>query len=114
EGVEDKDLFISVVTIAEIQAGIEITREQDAEKADQIEQWLDLVANAYNVLSMTAIIFCTWAKLMHRKSENLYEDAMIAATAKIHDLIVVTRTVDDFRDFGLQLFNPFDGQFYES
>ncbi|MEB3162491.1 MAG: type II toxin-antitoxin system VapC family toxin [Prochlorothrix sp.] len=112
KSVEDKDLFISAVTIAEIQAGIEITREQDAEKAAQIEQWLDLVANAYNVLPMNAAIFRTWAKLMHRKSDNLYEDAMIAATAKIHSLIVVTRNVDDFRAFGLQLFNPFDGQSY--
>ena len=50
ERVEDKDLYISVVTIAEIQAGIEITREQDAEKAEQIEQWLDLVANTYNLM----------------------------------------------------------------
>jgi len=108
ERVEDKDLYISVVTIAEIQAGIEITREQDAEKAEQIEQWLDLVANTYNVISMDAAIFRTWAKLMHRKSDTLYEDAMIAATAKVNNLIVVTRNVDHFRVFGSKIINPFD------
>ena len=84
QSIEDKDLFLSAVTIGEIQAGIEITREQDNAKAQHIEQWLDLVASSYNVLPMTADIFRIWAKLMHRRSDTLYEDAMIASTAKQH------------------------------
>lgn len=110
--VEDKDLFISSVTIGEIQAGIEITREQDLEKACQLEQWLDLVADAYNILPMDSNIFRTWAKLMHKTSNTLYEDAMIAATAKVNNLIVTTRNISDFRSFGVKLFNPFDGASY--
>ena len=112
QSVDDKDLFISSVTIGEIQAGIEITREQDLEKADQIEQWLDLVADTYNIISMDATIFRVWAKLMHKTSDTLYEDAMIAATAKVNHLIVVTRNVADFRSFDAKLFNPFDGASY--
>lgn len=112
QSIEDKDLFLSAVTIGEIQAGIEITREQDAAKAQYIEQWLDLVASSYNVLPMTADIFRTWAKLMHRTSDTLYEDAMIAATAKQHNLIVVTRNIADFKGFELKLLNPFDGASY--
>ena len=108
QSIEDKDLFLSAVTIGEIQAGIEITREQDNAKAQHIEQWLDLVASSYNVLPMTADIFRTWAKLMHRTSDTLYEDAMIAATAKQHNLIVVTRNIADFKGFELKLLNPFD------
>jgi toxin FitB len=111
-GVEDKDLFISSVTIGEIQAGIEMTREQDLEKARQLDQWLDLVAGTYNVISMDAGIFRAWAKLMHKTSDTLYEDAMIAATAKINNLVVVTRNISDFRSFGIKLFNPFDGASY--
>ncbi|MEX8520565.1 MAG: type II toxin-antitoxin system VapC family toxin [Leptothrix sp. (in: b-proteobacteria)] len=109
QSVDDKDLFISAVTIGEIQAGIELTREQDVAKATQIEQWLDLVADSYNVLPMDASIFRTWARLMHKTSDTLYEDAMIAATAKVHHLTVVTRNIADFRSFGVGLFNPFDG-----
>lgn len=111
-GVEDKDLFISSVTIGEIQAGIEITREQDLEKANQLEQWLDLVADTYNILPMDANVFRTWAKLMHKSSDTLYEDAMIAATAKANNLIVATRNIADFRSFNVRLFNPFDGASY--
>ena len=112
QSMEDKDLFLSAVTIGEIQAGIEITREQDSIKAEQIEQWLDLVACSYNVLPMTADIFRIWAKLMHRRSDTLYEDAMIASTAKQHHLTVVTRNTADFKDFEVKLFNPFDGSTY--
>lgn len=112
QSIEDKDLYLSAVTIGEIQAGIEITREQDAIKAMQIEQWLDLVADSYNVLSMDSSVFRVWAKLMHRTSETLFEDAMIAATAKVHHLTVVTRNVADFQGFGVKLFNPFDGMSY--
>lgn len=108
QSIEDKDLYLSAVTIGEIQAGIEITRDQDAPKALQIEQWLDLVADSYNVLAMDSSVFRQWAKLMHRTSDTLYEDAMIAATAKIHHLTVVTRNVADFQGIGVKLFNPFD------
>ena len=44
---------------------------------------------------------------MHRKSQTVYEDAMIAATAKVHGLTVVTRNTADFKLFGVPLLNPF-------
>ena len=105
--IADGDLHLSAVTIGEIQAGIEITREQDAAKADEIEQWAALVAASYNVLPMDAETFRLWARLMHRSSNTLYEDAMIAATAKQHGLTIVTRNVGDFASFGVEIFNPF-------
>jgi toxin FitB len=103
----DADLHISAVTLGEIQAGIEITRDQDAEKARAIEQWADQVAATYNVLPMDAQTFRIWARLMHRRSDTLYEDAMIAATARQHELTVVTRNTGDFKAFGVKLMNPF-------
>lgn len=106
-GVDDKDLFLSAVTIGEIQAGIELTRDQDEAKAAEIEAWLELVAASYNVLPMDAPAFRAWALLMHHRSDTVIEDAMIAATARLHHLTVVTRNVADFKRFGLTVLNPF-------
>ncbi|HAY11089.1 MAG TPA: VapC toxin family PIN domain ribonuclease, partial [Thauera sp.] len=97
QSVEDASLFLSVVTLGEIQAGIERTREQDPAKAAEIEAWLERVASAWNVLAMDAAAFREWARLMHRQSDTLYEDAMITATARTQGLTVVTRNVADFQ-----------------
>ena len=101
-------LFVSSVTIGEIQAGIETTREQDLVKAEELQTWLDRVLDSYSVLPMDAPAFREWAKLMHWRSVSLSEDAMIAATALVHRLTVVTRNVRDFDQFGVVLLNPFD------
>jgi len=107
DSMDDTQLHLSAVTIGEIQVGIEMTREQDEAKALEIEAWLALVASTYNLLPMDAAVFRVWAKLMHRKSDTVLEDAMIAATAKVHGLTVVTRNVADFKAFGVPLLNPF-------
>ena len=106
--VADPDLHLSAVTIGEIQAGIEGTRAQDPAKAEELEAWADQVAGSYNVLAMDAACFRRWAKLMHRQSSTVYEDAMIAATALVHDLTVVTRNVRDFSRFDVPVLNPFE------
>jgi toxin FitB len=110
ESAREEDLHLSAVTIGEIQAGIEITREQDQAKAAEIEAWLEQVAETYNILSMDARTFRSWARLVHRKPDRLVEDAMIAATATVHGLTVVTRNVRDFDRLGVAAFNPFDGK----
>jgi len=105
--VSDSEIHLSAVTIGELQAGIEITREQDLAKAIEIEAWLDQVAETYNILPMDARIFRSWARLMHRQPNDLIEDAMIAATAMVHGLTVVTRNVRDFKNLGVRTLNPF-------
>jgi predicted nucleic acid-binding protein len=100
-------LRLSAVSLGEIQAGIELTREQDPGRAAEIERWADEVARTYEILPMDTPICRAWAKLMHGKSDTLADDARIAATALVHDLVVVTRNVRDFQPFGVPTFNPF-------
>ena len=100
-------LHLSAVTVGEIQAGIEITRERDAAKAAELEAWLDEVLASYSVLSMDAAAFRTWAKLMHRRSDTQMQDAMIAAVAIVHRMTVATRNVRDFQPFGVRTLDPF-------
>lgn len=106
--LDDSDLFVSAVTMGEIQAGIERTRGQDPEKAAEIETWADLVSQMWNLLPMDTRTFRLWARLMHRKSNALYEDAMIVATAMVHHLTVATRNVRDFAHFDVEIVNPFE------
>ena len=107
QSVDNATLNLSSVSLGEIQAGIELTREQDAAKASAIESWLDQLSQSSIILPMDGRAFRCWARLMHRRSDTLYEDAMIAAIALVHGLTVVTRNVKDFGDFGVALFNPF-------
>ncbi|HEX3413790.1 MAG TPA: type II toxin-antitoxin system VapC family toxin [Stellaceae bacterium] len=102
-----EQLFLSAITLGELQAGVEITRQQDPEKADAIEAWINTVASTHNILPVDGVIFRRWARLMHRRPPNLVEDALIAATALVHSLTVVTRNLRDFERFGIPTLNPF-------
>jgi predicted nucleic acid-binding protein len=107
QAVPDEHLHLCAVTLGELQAGVEITREQDAAKAEAIEAWIDQVEGLWNVLPMDGRIFRAWARLMHRRPDEPIEDAMIAATALVHNLTVVTRNVRDFEPLGVRTLNPF-------
>lgn len=110
QGIRSEEMFLSAVTIGEIQAGIEITREQDPAKADELESWLEeQVLGGFDILSMDVGAWREWARLTHRRSDTLLMDAMIAAIARVHRLTVVTRNVRDFELFDVPVLDPFGG-----
>jgi toxin FitB len=106
-GVAADQVFISAVTLGELQAGVENARQQDPGRAEIIESWIDSIAGSYNVLPMHGPAFRYWVRLMHGKPADLMPDAMIAATAAVHNLTVVTRNLRDFELLGVPAFNPF-------
>ncbi|HEU0039756.1 MAG: VapC toxin family PIN domain ribonuclease [Acidobacteria bacterium] len=107
QSLRENQIYISAVTLGELQRGIERTRKQDADKAREIQAWLDQVEASQNLLLMDAACFREWARLMEGKSEHLLEGAMIAATARVHRLEVATRNTRDFSLLKVDLFNPF-------
>ena len=106
--VNDQALFLSAFSSAEIQRGIEITRQQDVANAQSMELWLDQLAESFEVLTLDAVVLREWARMMHRRSNTLSENAMLAATAKVNGLQMVTRNVSDFEALGLVCLNPFN------
>ena len=104
---EERKLLLSAVTLGELQAGIERARHQDPAKASEIERWIDQLPASYQVLPMDTACFREWGRIMHNQPADFLEDAMIAATARVHRLIVATRNERDFKQLDVRTFNPF-------
>ena len=102
-----EQIFIPAVTMAELQTGVELTSQQDANKAQEIQRWLDSLAATFSFVPMDAACFQEWARMMTGKTDALRADAMIAATARVHGFEVATRNEADFRQFGVKIINPY-------
>jgi predicted nucleic acid-binding protein len=100
-------IFLSAITIGELQAGAERVRKQNSAKAAEIEAWIGQLAESFQILPMDAVCFREWARLMEGKPDHLFEDAMIAASARIHHLVLATRNERDFVQWELRIVNPF-------
>jgi len=106
----ETDLYLSIVTVAELQRGVELIRHRgDTQQATLLEGWFTTILGEYarNVLAVDEEIGQLWGRLRVPHPEHAL-DKLIAATALIHDLTVVTRKVDDFAGTGVRLLNPFD------
>ena len=107
ETLRVEQILISSATMGELQTGVELTRKQDPAKAREIESWLVSVEMSFVVVPMDSRCFREWSRLMNGKPDALRDDAMIAATARIHGLTVATRGEKDFRRLGVEIINPF-------
>jgi predicted nucleic acid-binding protein len=106
-GLRPEQIFIPAVTMAELQTGVELTRQHDTHKAQEIQRWLDSLAVTFSFVPMDAACFQEWARMMTGKPDALRADAMIAATARVHGFEVATRDEADFRQFDVRIINPF-------
>ncbi len=101
------DYAISSITLYEMQAGAELTRRQDHRKAREIERWADDIAAVCPVIPLGDDEARETARLLDGISPDLLEDAMIAATARIHRLTVATRNTKHFLLLDVPHVDPF-------
>jgi hypothetical protein len=107
---QETDLYLSVVTVGELRRGVELIQHRgDHAQAAILATWLEsvLCEFAQHILSVDEEIGQTWGRLRAPHPEHAL-DKLIAATALIHDLTVVTRNVEDFAGTGVRLLNPFE------
>lgn len=108
--LREEQIFLSAITLGELQAGIERIRPRDPKKANEIEAWVDQMTDSIQILPMDVACFREWGRLIYKRWDQLLEDAMIAATARVHGLIVATRNIRDFGTLGVIVANPFDSE----
>jgi toxin FitB len=110
EAVDDLDLHLSVLTLGEIRKGTELLRGRDPAQAEVFASWLDQLHTRFadRIVPIDARVAEEWGRLNAAKPRNTV-DSLIAATARIHDLTVVTRNTGDFEDC-VPLLDPWQPQ----
>src|SRR5262249_31049693 len=109
EEIEDVTLYLSVLVVGEIRSGIEKVRPKDAAKANALEQWLIAVDKAFGerILPVDRAVANEWGRLRAARPLPVI-DGLLAATAKIHRMTLVTRNTDDIADLDVSILNPFE------
>jgi len=105
----DNELFLSVVSLGEIERGIEKKRSDDPVFAGALTLWLEDLVRLYGdrILPVTPVIARRWGSLSAQHG-NDGADLLIAATALVHGLQVATRNVRHFEPLGVAVVNPFE------
>ncbi|HYB26980.1 MAG TPA: type II toxin-antitoxin system VapC family toxin [Solirubrobacteraceae bacterium] len=109
DAIDDVELHLSVMTLGEIRIGIDRLRSHEAEQADVFGRWLGELRSRFagRILPVDARVADRWGRLNALASRNTV-DSLIAATAHVHDLTVVTRNTKDFRGCDVPLLNPWE------
>ena len=106
--VTDDDLYLSVLVVGEIRQGIERVRSRDSEQAEALEKWLYQVRKLFGprLLPITESVAEEWGRL-NRIRPLPTVDSLLAATAKVNGLTLVSRNSADFADTGISYLDPF-------
>jgi len=103
--------FVSVLVLGEIRQGIEQLRPRDAQQALALEGWLDAVADGFGdrILEIDGVVAEAWGRL-NAGARLPVVDGLLAATALVHGLVVVTRDTDPFERAGVPFLDPWSGR----
>ncbi|MEQ1888630.1 MAG: type II toxin-antitoxin system VapC family toxin [Alphaproteobacteria bacterium] len=106
--VNDNDLYLSVLVTGEIRKGIERLRSRDRQKSDVLQHWLQMLEQGFGerILPINLSVADEWGRLSALRATPVI-DGLLAATAKVFDLTLVTRNTDDVAGLGVKILNPF-------
>ena len=104
---QSETLYLSVITIGEVTKGVMMKLRTDPPAAASLLRWLDELRLVYaaRILPVDDAVATGWGRLMAQRSRPV-ADALIAATAKVHNKVLVTRNVADFEDTGVDVIDP--------
>ena len=107
--ISENEPFLSVLTLGEIRKGIVLLQDRDPSQAEALEDWLTHVKRNYagRILSVNADISEVWGQMHYTRNVPVV-DGLPAATAKIHDLTLVTRNIQHVQGLGASPLNPFE------
>ncbi len=107
--IEDENIYLSVLVLGEIRKGIERARLKDSNRAAALEQWLSTLSRSFaeRVLPVDQAVAEEWGRMGAKRPLSTV-DALLAATAKVHGMVLATRNIADVSDLGAKVVNPFD------
>ncbi len=107
--VQDDQLYLSVIVLGEIRQGIERVRKRDPRQAAALEKWLAEVIEAFGprILPIDRDVADIWGRLNAAGTLPVI-DALLAATAQVHGLTLVTRNLKDIARTGVRCLDPFE------
>lgn len=107
--INDADLYLSVLVTGEIRKGIELSRSRDRQKSESLQRWLIKLEQAFaeRILPVDFAVADEWGKISALRATPVI-DGLLAATAKVFSLTLVTRNARDVSGLGASVLNPFE------
>jgi predicted nucleic acid-binding protein len=108
-GIDDEDIHLSVIVIGELRRGVELLRRRDSRQAAALDRWLDRLVTQHvdRIIGVDLAVAQAWGHLSALRPASVL-DTLLAATAQVHGLTLVTRNVRDVAWTGVACLNPFD------
>lgn len=109
ESLDDGDIYLSVLVLGEIRKGVERARAGNPAQARALEKWLATVVGSFGerLLPIDQAVADEWGRMSAKRPVSTI-DALLAATAKVHQMTLATRNVADISNLGADCVNPFE------
>jgi hypothetical protein len=109
DSIDDANIYLSVLVLGEIRKGVERARSKEPSRARVLERWLETLLESFadHVLPVDQGVADEWGHMSAKRAASTV-DALLAATAKVYRMILVTRNVADVADLGADVLNPFE------